>query len=111
MQIAVLKQEASRWSRRTNLLLTFCWLVACAGNEGALDAARCERMRDHLVDLELASTPEDALRESRGPILRRALGDEFISHCVSAMSEEQVACMGTALDSSAVAACKSQFTN
>jgi hypothetical protein len=89
-------------ARRTALLLTLA--VGCGGgDDGGAHATPCERMRDHLVDLRLASVDED--REAHRDVMRRALGAEFIDSCQRSMSDVQVTCILDADDSAEAAAC------
>lgn len=92
------------------LIAAWCCLTSCDSSEGAVDTSRCERVREHLVELELEPGDVRLDREIRGPIIRRALGEEFVSHCTREMTNEHVDCLLSADDSRAVAACSSQFT-
>lgn len=83
-------------------------LSACAseGNQPP-EASRCMKLRDHLVDLQVAdihvATGID--REAHRRALASALGEDFTSTCTSTLSESQVDCALSANDATAAAAC------
>jgi hypothetical protein len=93
-----------------SLLVIASCPIGCGGDDGALDAERCERVRDHLVQHALASDSTRTDREDRRLIMQRALGQEFLAHCVREMSSERVDCILSASDPKEVAACSSQLT-
>jgi hypothetical protein len=86
-------------------------LLSCGGSsDDAGDGAetqRCERLRDHLVDVQLSDiNPAIGVdREAHRRAMTQALGDDFIAGCTSKLSEAQVDCAINAADSAAVAAC------
>lgn len=90
--------------------IAWCCMTSCSSTDSAVDTSRCERVREHLVELELDRGDVGLDREIRGPVIRRALGEEFLSHCTREMSDENVDCILSADDSRAVATCSSQFT-
>lgn len=67
------------------------------------------RLRDHLVDLELA-TAMGVDRDAHRKAMQRALGDGFVSSCEARLSETDVACALRARDSAAVAACSTSIS-
>ena len=89
----------------------YVWILvlsACAseGNQPP-EASRCVKLRDHLVDLQVAdihvATGID--REAHRRALASALGDDFTSTCAGTLTEAQVDCALDARDASAAAAC------
>ena len=80
-------------------------LAACAPHqESETPEARCEKLRDHLVDLRIkdvrgatAGLDLDAHRAA----LTRALGSDFTSACATQMTDAQIDC---AISSSTLAA-------
>ncbi|HUQ01612.1 MAG TPA: hypothetical protein VM261_03915 [Kofleriaceae bacterium] len=96
--------------RAASLLLA---LAAGCGDVATVETAEsarvedCQRARDHVVELRLAGT--DALaeieREKHRAVLVAALGTQFVDSCVATLSEEQIACLLAAGDSSDVNAC------
>jgi hypothetical protein len=84
------------------MLLT---IAACSGDDGAASRqSRCERLRDHVIDLRLASVANVDV-ESHREAMRRALGGDFVASCVAQLSDTQLGCALSATDSTAVAAC------
>ena len=93
----------------TRSALVICVLVGCGGgaeDESKARAEQCERMRDHLVDLRLASAQhlEKDLDQHR-VALKQAMGSAFIESCTKDMTETQVTCVVGAKDAEAAAAC------
>jgi hypothetical protein len=79
-------------------------LAACGGDDETVEAAPCEQMRDHLIDLQLADA-NSVDREAHREILKRSLGESFVSSCESSMSASQVGCVLRSDDSEAASAC------
>jgi hypothetical protein len=93
-------------ARSTVAAFVICTALLGCGGGGGDAAERCERVRDHLV--ELAASGGDALpldREDRATIVRRAMGDEFLTSCTSSMSEAHASCLLSATDSRQAARC------
>lgn len=65
------------------LFVTICMSAGCATSENEEDAARkrCTRMRDHLVDLRLASAGDRVDVRAHRAALTQALGDAFVAKC------------------------------
>jgi hypothetical protein len=82
--------------------------LGCSGDdEGDVTASRrsrCSQLRDHLVELRLATATNVDVAAHRA-VMRRALGDEFVTRCETSTSEDVVNCALAATDSSAAAAC------
>jgi hypothetical protein len=67
-------------------------------------AARCERVRDRLIELRLAdATGVD--RSAHKAAMQRTLGAEFIDRCASEMTAAQIDCTLGASDVAGAAAC------
>lgn len=82
--------------------------VGCAGitdEDGVAARARCEKLRDHVVDLRLADATGVDTNAHRVAMLH-ALGDDFVASC-SKLARRQVDCALDARDSAAAAACSS----
>jgi hypothetical protein len=120
---------------RSALLCIVAIVGACSWSSSTGDRAKCQQLRDHLVDLRLAganaaterppalpapaeqlpagiatSTPTqrpltDAEIAAHRHVLSQALGDDFISSCAKTLSPKQLACAQAAADSTAAAAC------
>jgi len=92
-----------------------CLLAGCGEDEEEAALARtqqCERMRDRLVELRLASaTNLGAALEQHRAALTQALGPQFIDACTRSVSEAQVGCVLAAHDSLAAAQCSAPTTS
>jgi len=88
------------------------WRFACvfliascsSGGDGRPGAKQCERLREHLIDNQLAAATgvdKAAHREA----LRTALGTEFITRCTQAMTDDQVDCALKANDDTTLHSC------
>jgi hypothetical protein len=86
--------------------LVFVLLATSCARQDAADAASCEKMRDHVIDLRLADASH-VDREAHRRALTHALGENFVSTCKSAMTGAQVRCVLGAADSKAADACVS----
>lgn len=84
-------------------ILMYLALASCAGKSES-PTARCERARDHLVELHLDGDTD----EVRADVVRRALGAEFIDTCARTMSEQRTSCITEARDANNLLACGSQ---
>lgn len=85
------------------ILLLVC--LASCGNEDADESrvGRCERLRDHLVDVRLAdATGVD--KEAHRAAMKQALGDRFIARCAD-LDDAHLDCAFAASDNAALAAC------
>jgi hypothetical protein len=92
-------------------------LVACGGgggkeDEGRARAQQCAQLRDHLVELRLASVTNlgNDVAQHRAA-LTQALGPQFVETCATRTSKEQVACALAAKDAEAAADCSSPVAN
>jgi hypothetical protein len=79
-------------------------LVACGSAHD--DATRCERVREHLIELSLSSHDvSDDERARRAGVTRRAMGREFLASCARSMDEARTDCILAAADAKSAAAC------
>lgn len=86
----------------TWLAVMMLLVAACSGDDGAASRqARCERLRDHVIDLRLASV-QNVNVEAHREAMRRALGDDFVTSCAATMSDKKLTCALSASDSNAV---------
>ncbi len=83
-------------------------LTAGCSTGGAERVGRgdCERLRDHLVDVRMASVTADHEQHRRA--IRTALGDGFLSSCLDLTTESQLRCSLKANDAQALTACARQ---
>ncbi len=93
-------------------LVMVSMLIGCGGggepieDETVASASRCERLRDHLVELRLATaTKLGDEREQHRAALTQALGPQFVDACTTTTTEAQVTCALAAADSQAAADC------
>ena len=78
--------------------------LSCGGGDDDVDASACERARDRVIDLRLAdATGVD--REAHRDVMRRAIGDSFMSACAGSWSDSQVSCVLNAPDAATANAC------
>jgi hypothetical protein len=85
-------------------------LVACTSSDyGPADTQQCERLRDHLVDLQVRdihiATGID--REAHRRAMTQALGSDIVASCAGRLTESEVECALDKSDPSAAAACSS----
>lgn len=84
-------------------------LVFGCGTEDANDAAdpipatRCERLREHLVDLRLAGV-ESIDKDAHRKIHIAAMGNDFLTAC-GAMPDATISCALGAADTASAVAC------
>ena len=91
---------ANRWPAVVLLVL----VTACGHDEDVVVTTPCEQLREHLIELQLADA-NSIDREAHSAILRRNLGDTFISSCESSLSSAQLDCVLRADDSESASAC------
>jgi hypothetical protein len=80
-------------------------LVACTGSSET-ESERCERVRDKLVELHLASATQ-VDRDAHRKAMRAALGAPFMASCRDTMTAEQRDCVLAAADLASATACRS----
>jgi hypothetical protein len=80
------------------------FLVACGGGGDESVEARCERVRDRLVDLELADAAA-VDRAAHAKAMRNALGRDFVARCASSLTDSQRDCVLAARDAASASAC------
>lgn len=83
------KQTTDSLRRTLASLILAVTTSACTNSEPVLQS-RCERVRDRIVDLQLAD--EDLQRDEHAHVLRRALGDQFLATCAG-MSPARTECI------------------
>jgi hypothetical protein len=92
-------------------LLAAALLASCGGgkeDEARARTQQCKQLRDHLVELRLASATNlgNDLAQHRAA-LTQALGPQFLDACATRTSKDQIACALAAKDSQAAADCQS----
>jgi hypothetical protein len=101
-------------SHRLRLVVAWTVLVGgCASRPNEQDPASlqlCTEMRDHLVELRLASAAGVELAPHR-EALKRALGADFLNACVAKWTVGQARCVIAAADSTAAGACSAPITH
>ncbi len=87
------------------LALIVCLVMGCSDeSEDEVTAKPCVELRDHVIGLKLADATQ-VDRDAHRAAMRRALGDEFVTQCQTAMTETQITCALRAADSGALTAC------
>jgi len=81
------------------LLVALLSCGACSSTD-TVDRAKCERLRNHVIDLRLQETKvlTPAELAQHRAAMTQALGDSFISSCEKSMSLEQINCAMRASD-------------
>ena len=78
--------------------------TGCAtGGDSETKAQRCERLREHLIDVRFGDAPAEGA-SSRREAMKRAMGNDFIDRCLQ-LEDEQLSCTLAAKDHKAVAGC------
>ena len=110
------------------MVLSALLLGACTSKEPSKQEL-CEQLRDHVVDLRVATIPAEspdpyagsgagsnahpggapvkADLEGHRAALRQALGTAYVESCTKALSDEQLKCSLAATDGDAVSKCQS----
>jgi hypothetical protein len=91
--------------RRVDALLAVTLLTACGSSSDVVDAARCGRLRDHVVDLRLNGLTDVDVAAHRA-VLQRALGDDFVASCQRTLTAAELTCMLEAPTSAQIEACR-----
>lgn len=88
-----------------NRILLLLAVVGGCATRGEVEskAQRCERLREHLIDVRFGDTPADGAT-ARRKAMKRAMGNEFLDRCLK-LDDEQLSCTLAAKDHKAVAAC------
>ncbi|MFN0252062.1 MAG: hypothetical protein ACKV2T_34620 [Kofleriaceae bacterium] len=86
-------------------LLVMMMLVGCSGDEedGVPRATPCENLREHLIDLRLA-TATNVDHKAHREVMQASLGSDFLASCAK-LDEAVVTCALAAPDSQRAAAC------
>lgn len=87
-------------------------LVACGGGAEApaeVSQSPCEQVREHMIDLRLASAAKID-REAHREAMRRALGEDFLTSCRETMTDSEIRCVLEARDSLATVACSTKVS-
>jgi hypothetical protein len=87
--------------RRVALLVA---IVSCASEEPMSVEARCEKVLDRWIELELAET-KDIDREAHAKAKRAAFGADFVAGCATKLTEAQRDCLLAATSSAAASVC------
>src|SRR4051812_18897717 len=93
--------------RAAGLVLLFsAALIACADppNPDDVERNRCITLREHLIDLRLASVGPSVDVSAHRTAMQQALGREFVENCRE-LPEAQVTCELAANDSVKAASC------
>jgi hypothetical protein len=99
---------------RVEWVVVLCAVVGCGSAEPEEDRPRrCERLRDHLVDLRLATASglTRAEIEQHRVTMQTSLDARFIASCAERMTDEQLACALRADNAQAASACTSTPTS
>jgi hypothetical protein len=80
--------------------------AACEADPNvAVTRRECARLRDHLIELRMATVTAD--QDQHRATLERVLGDSFISTCVEQTDESQLRCSLAATDEHSLGECSS----
>jgi hypothetical protein len=116
--VKVLLEQAARLPpiRPGWVLALLMLLPACAGEPGGPDRAACERLRDHVVELQLAP-----LRASRGgdpqvaaeldqhrSNLAASLSDDYLAQCQAGRSRQYLDCALAAASTEELSRCPNE---
>ena len=99
--------------------MTLCVWVALVGcsSDDEVSRAKCEKLRDHLVDLRLAgvtqvTTTSGSATQVPGvdvaahrAAMKHALGESFLSSCQKTQNADQIKCALAANDTEIALAC------
>ncbi len=89
-------------------VLVLAFVLGCGTEDGddspeSVPATRCQRLREHLVDLRLAGV-ESIDKEAHRKIHIDAMGNDFLTAC-GTMSDATITCALGAPDSARAVAC------
>ena len=87
-------------------IVTTLGASACSSTRTETTAEECERVREHLIRIELPLA--DNKREAHARVMRRAMGDAFVDGCSRSMTTMQRQCVLDATDSKVAMACISK---
>jgi hypothetical protein len=80
--------------------------AACDGDpEVAVSRRDCARLRDHLIELRMATVTAD--QDQHRATLEKVLGDSFISTCVEQTDVSDLRCSLAATDEHSLGVCSS----
>jgi hypothetical protein len=82
-------------------------VIGCASEEESVQS-KCQRLRDHMIDLRVHDVPE-ADQAAHRVALQQALGERFAGECRT-LTSTQMKCAFAANDVVAAAACSSGST-
>jgi hypothetical protein len=90
------------------LLALACALSACADTPSPEESARkrCIALRDHLIDLRLATVNQSVDAKAHRKAFQEALGERFLEDCTQ-LPQSQVECSLRAVDSETATECVS----
>jgi hypothetical protein len=98
-----------RWKSAAVGIFVVALFGCTSRDDDEVDRQRCEKLRDHMVDLRVADIGE--IKEvdiaAHRAALKQALGDSFIASCQQALTAPQITCSLAAKDSTAALACSS----
>jgi hypothetical protein len=92
---------------RSSLYLLSVLALGCgAGDDEVPTATRCEEVRSHLVDLQLADVAAPEVdREAHRAAMTAALGEQFLTSCADSFRASQIDCVLGAADPRSATAC------
>lgn len=94
------------------IFVVLALVASCGGDDSEVTAREtpCERLRDHLVDLQL-SDAQHVDREAHRATLKQSLGGDFLASCAK-LGDDEVACALEAPDTASASGCaKSASSN
>jgi hypothetical protein len=78
-------------------------VVSSCGGQAESIEGRCKRVRDRLIALEIRD--DDPKAESHAVVMRRAMGPQFVSSCMRAVSDREQDCVFEATEAKTAFAC------
>jgi hypothetical protein len=86
-------------------------LMACSATDEDSRRVKCERVRDHLVELRLQTASPGVDVSGHRSAMKQALGHTFVDRCEQDLSAAQVTCVLRARDHFAASACTGTASN
>ena len=87
-------------------------IAACSSSSSGPNREDCEKLRDHTIDVRLASIGTGSNAGDPGvdiaahrAAMKQALGDSFVSSCLQTMTSTQIECALGAKDTETAVAC------
>lgn len=87
------------------------FIVACSSSDDVdVDRRRCEKLRDHMVELRLHDVKSGIDVRAHKEAMKRALGERFVTGCMKELSPSELQCHLRARDLATATACSKRAT-